>query len=294
MTFTIGNAQTGNKALTNVSFTDALPAGLEVVTPAATPANYGTTGAGCTGVTFAPTAGATTLNYAATNVAAGATCTAYVDVKATKAGQFDNVSGYITSAESGENKSANGYGTASLVAIAPPVLAKSFSPTSIVTGSTSTMSFTITNPNLSNALSGIGFTDSGAGWPAGLTVATSGPTSTCGGTLSTTSPNSLTFSGGTLAANTSCTFSVTVTGTTAGTKTNTTSAVTSTQGGPGNTASATLGGDGSDVPDRFEQTDFHRQHKLVQICRANPYSKYLVQVHGFQRWRNNSQQYCRH
>ena len=196
LTFTIRNVQPGNRALTNVSFADALPTGLEVVTPAATPANYGTTGAGCTGVTFAPTAGATTLNYAATNVAAGATCTAYVDVKATKAGQFDNVSGYITSAESGENKSANGYGTATLVAIGPPVLAKSFSPTSIVTGSTSTMSFTITNPNLSNSLSGIGFTDSGAGWPAGLTVATSGPTSTCGGTLSTTSPNSLTFSGG--------------------------------------------------------------------------------------------------
>src|SRR6185436_4746601 len=123
-------------------------------------------------------------------------------------GEYDNVTGYVSSSQSG---TSTNYATASLTVIAPPVLAKSFSPTSIFTGGTSTLSFTATNPNLANSLSGIGFTDT---LPAGVTVATSGPTATCGGSLSTTAPSTIAFSSGSLATNSNCTFSVTVTGTT--------------------------------------------------------------------------------
>ncbi len=98
------------------------------------------------------------------------------------------------------------------------------------------MSFSITNPNLATALSGISFTDT---LPAGLT-ATNGVTPICGGSLAITGGNLLTFTGGSLAANSTCTFSVTVTGATAGEKLNTTSAVSSIEGGVGNTASAGL------------------------------------------------------
>ncbi|HEY1474866.1 MAG TPA: Ig-like domain repeat protein, partial [Pseudolabrys sp.] len=69
-----------------------------------------------------------------------------------------------------------------------------------------------------------------------------GPNATvtvCGGTLTATA-GSIVLSGGTINANQQCVVSVPVTGTTAGTKTNTTGAVTSTNGGTGNTATAQL------------------------------------------------------
>ena len=58
------------------------------------------------------------------------------------------------------------YGTP---APAPPTLLSSFTPTSITAGGTSALAFTVTNPNASTALSGVGFTDT---LPAGLTIAT--------------------------------------------------------------------------------------------------------------------------
>jgi hypothetical protein len=55
-----------------------------------------------------------------------------------------------------------------------------------------------------------------------------------------TAPGSISLSGATIAANAQCQFSITVTGTTAGTKVNTTSAVTSNEGGSGGGSTATL------------------------------------------------------
>jgi hypothetical protein len=72
-----------------------------------------------------------------------------------------------------------------------------------------------------------------------LTVANATAT-VCGGTLTTTAPTGIALSGATIAANGQCQFSVTVTGATSGQYTNTTGAVTSTNGGTGNTASANL------------------------------------------------------
>src|SRR5260370_30070992 len=98
------------------------------------------------------------------------------------------------------------------------------------------MSFTINNPNASISLSGIGFTDT---LQAGLIVATpNGLTGSCGGGTITAAQGSgwVNLSGAPLAASTGCTFSVNVTGTTAGAKSNTTGAVTSTEGGTGGTS----------------------------------------------------------
>src|SRR6266478_5544030 len=66
--------------------------------------------------------------------------------------------------------------------------------------------------------------------------------SSCGGgtITATQATNVISLSGSALAASTSCTFAVNVTGTTAGTKNNTTGNVTSVEGGTGGTASASI------------------------------------------------------
>jgi len=118
----------------------------------------------------------------------------------------------------------------------PPALTKQFTPNQIPVGATSTLQFTITNSN-GYAINSLAFTDM---LPAGVTVATSGPTATCGGTLTTTAPDQIAFTGGSVAANSNCQFSVTVTGATFGQKVNTTSAITSANVGTGAAVTAQL------------------------------------------------------
>lgn len=116
----------------------------------------------------------------------------------------------------------------------PPTLSKSFSPTNIVQGSTSTLAFNITNPNTGIALSGISFTDV---LPAGLSVA-DGTASACGGTVTTTaSTHTISLTGASLAASGTCSFNVTVTGSTTGNHTNTSGSITATESGPNTTSS---------------------------------------------------------
>ena len=109
----------------------------------------------------------------------------------------------------------------------PPTLTKSFSPAAVAAGATSTLSFTVTNPNATLALSGIGFEDT---LPAGVTVA-SGSSSQCAGTLTTTAPSALSFSGGSLAAGASCMVTTPVTVTTAGPHDNVSGFVSATESG---------------------------------------------------------------
>jgi len=127
-----------------------------------------------------------------------------------------------------------------VVAPTPPTIAKAFGATSIALNASTSLTFIIGNPNASTALSGIGFTDT---LPAGLVVSTpNGLAGSCGGGTITASAgsSSIDLTGATLAASASCSFSVNVTGVTAGTLINTTTAVTSTEGGNGGTATATL------------------------------------------------------
>ncbi|MDR3643044.1 MAG: 6-bladed beta-propeller [Candidatus Doudnabacteria bacterium] len=122
--------------------------------------------------------------------------------------------------------------------IQPPTFAKIFSPSSsIILGSQTTLTFTITNPNGSSALTGLSFTDS---FPTALSVASpNGLTNTCGGTPIITSTK-ITFTGGSVAASGSCSLSVNVVGTdpTVGGVTNTTNVITYNEGTGGSTASA--------------------------------------------------------
>ena len=122
----------------------------------------------------------------------------------------------------------------------PPTIAKAFGGASVALNGNTTLTFTLSNPNSSLSLSGIGFTDT---MPSGLTVSSpNGLTGTCGGGTITAASGStsVSLSGAALAAGSSCTFTVNVMGTTSGAQNNVTSAVTSTEAGNGATASAQI------------------------------------------------------
>jgi arabinogalactan endo-1,4-beta-galactosidase len=124
--------------------------------------------------------------------------------------------------------------------ILPPTISKSFGAAQVALNGVTSLTFHLSNPNTGTALTGIGFTDT---LPAGLVVATpNGLTGVCGsGTIAATAgSNSVSLSAGTLASGAACDFTVNVSATAAGSQNNTTSAVSSTEGGSGGTASASL------------------------------------------------------
>ncbi|MEN0084686.1 MAG: hypothetical protein AAGC66_07950 [Leifsonia sp.] len=110
-----------------------------------------------------------------------------------------------------------------------PQLDKAFTPTSVQTGGTSTLTFTVTNTSELASKTGWGFTDT---LPAGLTVANGTVGGTCNATTTATAGGtSIAVTNGTLAAGqTSCTITVQVTSPVAGSFTN----------GPGNVSTVGL------------------------------------------------------
>lgn len=117
-----------------------------------------------------------------------------------------------------------------------PTITKSFSPATITVGSGTSLVFTVTNPAANSvAMTGVAFTDILTG---GIGVA-AGATSTCGGTLTTTT-TSIALTGATIAQNGQCQFSVPLINAPVGTFVNTTGAVSSANAGTGASASATL------------------------------------------------------
>jgi uncharacterized repeat protein (TIGR01451 family) len=224
LTITNPNATT---ALTGVAVTDPLPTGMTVASPP--------NAANTCGGTFAPNAGDTSIALSGGNIAAGGTCTLTVDVTVSASGSFVNTTGNVTAANGGTGNTA----TATLTSVAPPSIAKTFSPTSIPAGGVSTIALTITNPNATVALTGVAVTDP---LPTGMTVASPpNATNTCGGTFAPNAGDtSIALSGGNIAAGGTCTLTVDVTTSTPGDSVNTTGNVTSANGGTGNSASATL------------------------------------------------------
>jgi uncharacterized repeat protein (TIGR01451 family) len=170
LTFTITNPAANNPAQ-QVSFTDNLPAGLQV---AAVPGIVNN----CSGGTVTAIAGAASVTV--TNVTVGAStasptaCTIQVNVTnaplqtnpTCPAANFTNTAGSIGNAVNLINGVQD-----SCVIVNPlaPTLIKSFSPTTINIGGVTTLTFTVTNPAGNPAVSNVGFVDT---LPSGLIVAT--------------------------------------------------------------------------------------------------------------------------
>jgi uncharacterized repeat protein (TIGR01451 family) len=228
LTFTITNPnQYGS--LSGVHLADTFPNGLINVMPLGL-------SEGCNGGEINNQLGAVTLNGG--TIPAGASCTYDITVWGNVQGALHNVTQAVTAYLVGAGNTADatlqvGTATANL----SPTTAIGFSKSTITVGETVTLTFNVSNPNPSNALTGLGLLDV---LPSGLkNVAPLDPIPACnGGTISGQS-NFYVLENGTLAGGASCGFAFTIQGTAAGdyvTDVN----VTSSEVGPGNTTSASI------------------------------------------------------
>jgi uncharacterized repeat protein (TIGR01451 family) len=124
----------------------------------------------------------------------------------------------------------------------PPKLSKAFAyattkaKLSFNVGDTTALTFTISNQDPATSLTGVGFTDT---LPAGLIISTPAALSgSCGGgaIAATVGSSVVSLADAAVEPLSSCSFSLSVTATSTGLKTNTTSAVTSPEAGSGNVA----------------------------------------------------------
>ena len=160
---TITLTNSNGVALTNVSFTDTLPAQL-VVSATPTPATS------CGG-TLTATAGAATASLAGGTVPASGSCTVTFGVVAATPNAAFNANvqnvlaaGSITTFEGVTNPTIT---SNTLRVQTGAQVVKAFAPTSITSGGTSTLTVTVSNFN-ATAMSPLGFSDP---LPAGMTIA---------------------------------------------------------------------------------------------------------------------------
>jgi hypothetical protein len=130
--------------------------------------------------------------------------------------------------------------------ILPPTIEEAFGAPAILLNDTTTLTFTITNPaaNGSTELVGLAFTDD---IPTGITPSFTSVSTVCGGTGSISAATGVVGLAGASVAST-CLFSLTVIGTILGHFIDTTGLVSSTNGGTGNSATASIDGVPSITP----------------------------------------------
>lgn len=228
ITITNPNATT----LTGVAISDTFPTNVVVQTP------NGASTTGCGG-TFTATAGAGSVTFTGGSVASGTPCVLKANVKSAIAGTYNNTTGTVSSTNGGTGTTAS----ATLTVNSPPTITKAFAPNQINANGTSTVTLTLTNPNATTTLTGVNISDTFPVSPTGLQMANPPNVSqTCGATVSGGGAGSvsISFTNGTISAASSCTINFDVTSPNGGTFVNTTGAVSSTEGGVGGTATATL------------------------------------------------------
>ena len=214
-TLTITLPNSNGVALTAVSVTDPLPAQLVI----ANPTNLSTT---CASGTVTGASGAASVGLSGATIPANGSCTITVNVTTATPNTFFNnnvtntiPAGNLTSTQGVTNTVISGVIRVQTSA----QVTKAFAPTPIFTGQTSVLTITLNNFN-TTAMTPLTFTDT---LPAGM-VTTGTATTTCGGGAAVSSTaNSVSLTGGSLAAapaaagSTTCTVTVSVIGTNAGT-----------------------------------------------------------------------------
>ena len=217
LTFTIDNSDNALE-VGSLAFDDSFPDGLVV----ANPPNAATT---CGGA-FAPAAGATSLVFSGGRIAAGVTCTVAVEVQALRSGTLANRSGELTS-----DLPVTTLGAAATLMVneASLSVSMSFEPSAISQGGVSTLTYGLGN-RVAVEASEVFLSDT---LPVGVLVASEPDASTTctGGTLTVAAGGtSVEYSGGSVAAGTTCTIAVDVTSRAVDSHVNSTESVTSSLG----------------------------------------------------------------
>lgn len=234
LSIVVSNPAANPATLTGVAFTDTYPSGL--VNAASPNASVNCTSGSSGGTLSGGGAGLGTIGLSGASIVAGGSCTVTVNVTSATAGSYSNTTSTVSSSNGGTGPAA----TAAVLAVGKPSITKAFSPTTIVAGSTSVITFTLSNPTAATR-TGVSFSDTLTNMVVAGTPAVSNG---CGGTVTATAgASSIALSGGTLNASASCSINVTVTSSTGGLLPNTTTGVTTTQtavGNPSNTAVLTV------------------------------------------------------
>ncbi|WP_248304477.1 autotransporter outer membrane beta-barrel domain-containing protein [Breoghania sp. L-A4] len=207
--FTITNPDTV-ATITAIGFTDDLDAMATGTTVASV------AGAGfCGGSAALAGTGTGTLTMTGGSLAPGASCVftiGFMVPGSTAAGDYANTTSVLSGTA---NTVAGTAGTASdtlsvLNPVADTTFSASFTEGTVGVGATTPVQFTITNPNTTLSVDAIGFTADLSTIFAGVTSASLPANGFCGAGATMTGGGTLSMSGGSLAANTSCTFTVQV------------------------------------------------------------------------------------
>jgi uncharacterized repeat protein (TIGR01451 family)/fimbrial isopeptide formation D2 family protein len=209
LTVTISNGS--GVALSGISLTDTLPAGLAI-------ANTPNAGTSCSNAVIDANAGSNMLAIAGASLATGASCTFYADVVSQTAATYANqiAAGSLTDDQGLSNPGA---ANATLTVLPPASVSKHFTPVTIAGGGTSTLTITLANSSGSSITLTSDLVDA---LPGHVVVAdTPSVGGTCTGTKTAVAGGSTVSyaSGGAIPAG-SCTITVDVTSATPGTYVN--------------------------------------------------------------------------
>jgi uncharacterized repeat protein (TIGR01451 family) len=238
--------------LTGATFIDTFPVAPGNMTVADLTTTNSCSGSLLNNLGAALTVGSVGIQLTGGIIPANGSCTITLNVKANLAGDYTNTipaaptAGFLNTANGGGNKLAAS--AALSVRLAAPIVGKTFSPTTIVANSNTTMTLTINNPSTTQAITGVAWSDI---FPAGMKVfSTPSFTNSCGGSVTVgnaANDTSINISGATVPFNAggtgSCSISVAVTSTLVAASpgvANTTGTVTSANANTSTTATASL------------------------------------------------------
>ncbi|MGD9831884.1 MAG: SdrD B-like domain-containing protein [Piscinibacter sp.] len=189
LTVTVQNSQPGSVALTDLAFTDNMPAGMVIApTPNAV--------SSCAGAVLTALPGASAFSMSIAALPSGASCVVALNVTLIASGSFVNTlpAGVVTNAQGVTNSDPF---SSTLATLASLGVDKSFSPAAAAPGTPVLMRIRLIN-TLASAVSNLAFTDN---LPAGLTPSTpSALSTTCVGASVSATSTTVSLGGGSLAA----------------------------------------------------------------------------------------------